>query len=73
MRSGRDDLGGQQTWRPEHKEISAAPKFSARKKSFQADQLAGSRPKPLLGKAEDTGEEPGKCTQWDRRGRGSGI
>src|SRR5713101_2453975 len=37
MRSGRDDLGGTQTWRSEHKEISAAPKSSARKKSFQAD------------------------------------
>jgi len=23
---GRSDLGGEQTWRPEHKEITAAPK-----------------------------------------------
>jgi hypothetical protein len=29
--------GATQTWRPEHKEISAAPKFPARMKSFQAD------------------------------------
>ena len=73
MRSGRDDLGGKQTWRPEHKEISAAPKLSARKKSFQADHVAGSRPKPLLGKADDTEEETGICTLWDRRGMGSSI
>jgi hypothetical protein len=33
---------------------------------------AGSRPYIDMGKAEDTGEEPGICTQWDRRGRGSG-
>ena len=26
-----------------------------------------------MGKAEDAEEEPGKCTQWDRRGMGSGI
>ena len=26
-----------------------------------------------MGKADDTEEEPGKCTQWDRRGMGSGI
>ncbi len=34
---------------------------------------AGSRPTPLLGKAEDTGEETGKRTLWDRRGMGPGI
>jgi hypothetical protein len=34
---------------------------------------AGSRPIPLLGKADDTGEETGKRTRWDRRGRGPGI
>src|SRR6516165_710263 len=43
--------GATQTWRPEHKEISAAPKFPARTKSFQADNsreadpsLDGGRP-----------------------------
>jgi hypothetical protein len=33
----------------------------------------GSRPKECLGKADDTEEETGKCTRWDRRGRGPGI
>src|SRR6516162_1753837 len=43
--------GATQTWRPEHKEISAAPKFPARTKSVQADNsreadpsLDGGRP-----------------------------
>jgi hypothetical protein len=34
---------------------------------------AGSRPTPLLGKADDIGEETGKRTRWDRRGKGPGI
>lgn len=34
---------------------------------------AGSRPRPLLGKADDTGEETGKRTLWDRRGMGPDI
>ena len=34
---------------------------------------AGSRPISHWGKADDAEEEPGKCTQWNRRGRGSGI
>ena len=33
---------------------------------------AGSRPTPLLGKANDIGEETGKRTRWDRRGKGPG-
>jgi hypothetical protein len=36
FRSGRDDLGGEQTWRPEHNEISATSKILPRTKSFQA-------------------------------------
>ena len=38
--------------------------------------FAGRSGKPThssLGKADDTGEETGKCTPWDRRGMGSGI
>jgi len=27
----------------------------------------------MMGKADDTEEETGKCTRWDRRGRGPGI
>src|SRR6478672_5501863 len=34
FRSGRDDLGGEQTWRPEHNEISATSKILPRTKSF---------------------------------------
>jgi hypothetical protein len=34
---------------------------------------AGSRPTPLLGEADDTGEETGERTRWDRRGKGPGI
>lgn len=34
---------------------------------------AGSRPLPLLGKADDMGEETGKSTLWDRRGMGPDI
>ena len=34
---------------------------------------AGSRPKKGLGKADDIGEETGKCTRWDRRAWGPGI
>jgi hypothetical protein len=34
---------------------------------------AGSRPTPLLGKADDTEEETGRRTPWDRRGKGPGI
>src|SRR5580692_6457163 len=32
-------------------------------------EKAGSRPNLLLGKADDTKEETGKCTSWDSRGR----
>src|SRR5215472_3211282 len=42
--------GATQNWRPEHKEISAAPKSAARTKSFQADYFAGSRPSSLRGR-----------------------
>jgi hypothetical protein len=45
---------------------------------FIHERGKGPAPIPLIlthgwpGKADDTGEETGKCTQWDRRGRGSG-
>jgi len=32
--SGRSDLGGKQTWRPEHNEIAAAPKWYPCKVAF---------------------------------------
>src|SRR5216684_3280357 len=34
---------------------------------------AGSRPRPLWGKADDTEEETGIRTPWDRRGKGPSI
>ena len=34
---------------------------------------AGSRPRPLMGKADDNGEETGWRTRWERRGRGPGC
>ena len=34
---------------------------------------AGSRPHLRWGKADDTGEETGKSTRWNRRGTGSSI
>src|SRR6266851_1054692 len=72
MRSGRDDLGGEQTWRPEHYEISAASKqWPASGRESRSE--AGSRPHLSWGKADDTGEETGKRTRWDRRGTGSSI
>jgi hypothetical protein len=58
MRSGRNDLGGEQTRRPEHKGMSAAPINAPRKVVF-----AGRSGKPthtLLGKAEATEEETGE-------------
>src|SRR5215475_11029908 len=71
MHCGRNDLESEQTERPEHKGISAASKFS-REKSYSRN-VAGSRPKRLVGKADDTDEETGKCSLWDRRGTGSSI
>ena len=72
MRSGRDDLGGEQTWRPEHYEISAASKHGPAS-CRESRSEAGSRPHLRWGKADDTGEETGTSTRWDRRGRGSSI
>jgi hypothetical protein len=72
MRSGGNDLGGEQIRRPEHKGISAASKSRSAKNRVRGLE-AGSRPTLLLGKADDTKEETGKCTSWDRRGMGSGI
>ena len=72
FRSGRDDLGGEQTWRPEHHEISASSKTTLREVVIRGTD-AGSRPIGFLGKADDTVEETGESTRWYRRGRGSSI
>jgi hypothetical protein len=34
MDSGRNDLESERNWRPEHNEMSAAPKYPSAKKSF---------------------------------------
>ena len=42
-------------------------------RSRDSRKEAGSRPHLLWGKADDTAEETGKGTLWDRRGTGSSI
>jgi len=64
--------GATQNWRPEHKEISAAPKFAAARSRFKRT-IRGKPTQLLVGKADDTAEETGKSTLWDRRGMGSSI
>ena len=71
MRSGRDDLGGKQNWRPEHNEISATSKHGPREVVLRSK--AGSRSHLSWEKADDTAEETGMRTLWDRRGTGSSI
>ena len=48
------------------------PRKTCREKSCSRNK-AGSRPNSYAGKADDTEEETGKCTLWDRRGMGPGI
>jgi hypothetical protein len=60
-----------QTQRPEHNEMSASSKTSPRKVAFA--ERNGKPTHSVLGKADDTGEETGISTRWDRRGRGPGI
>src|SRR5262249_61720818 len=60
-----------QTQRPEHNEMSASSKTSPRKVAFAEPN--GKPTHSVLGKADDIGEETGKSTRWDRRGRGPGI
>src|SRR6516225_748698 len=61
--SGRNDPGGEQTWRPEHYEISASSKLDLREVVIRRVS-AGSRPILLLGKADDTVEETGASTRY---------
>ena len=48
------------------------PRKHPREKSYSRRE-AGSRPRPLWGKADDTEEETGIRTPWDRRGKGPSI
>ena len=59
--SGGNDLGGKQTRRPEDYRMTAAAKDPPALKSLSG-MLWFSRPSGLLGKADVTGEETGKCT-----------
>ena len=71
MHSGRNNLGGEQTRRLEHKEMSAVSKDFRGKVVSRIE--AGSQFSTAQGKADDTEEETGKCTLWDRRDMGPGI
>jgi len=51
LASGRNDLGGKQTRRPEHKGMTAAPKLEPRTEVVVRD-IVGSRPCPNGGKAD---------------------
>src|SRR5258708_11521869 len=62
-RSGRNDLGGEQTWRPEHQGISASSKHGPARSRNSWGQNAGSRPILSLGKADDIVEETGESTR----------
>jgi len=55
--------------RPEHNEIAAASKSGPRKIVF-ADRSGKPIHLPTGEKADDTEEEPGTCTQRNRRGMG---
>src|SRR5215831_15456070 len=63
MLSGRNDLGGEQTWRPEHKGISASSKHGLARSRYSQDENAGSRPILCLGKADDIVEVTGESTR----------
>jgi len=58
---GRSDLGGKQTWRPEAKRMTAAPKTESRTE-VAVRVIATRRPGPNVGKAEVLEEETGRCT-----------
>jgi hypothetical protein len=69
---GRSDLGGEQSWRPEHKGMTAAPKTSSALKSLcgccgKADLLS------IRGRPMFLWEGTGKCTIGTHRGKGPGI
>jgi hypothetical protein len=68
---GGSDLGGEQTWGPEHNEMTAAsltvPYWS------RCAGKCGSRPSCNLGKADVLWEETGICTIESYRGKGPGT
>src|SRR5215468_9863295 len=58
---GRSDLGGEQTQRPEHERMSAAPRRTPVQKSPYG-MCACCRAAPKLAKAEVSWEVTGRCT-----------
>src|SRR5262249_48293480 len=70
-RSGRNDPGGEQTWRPEHYEISASSKHCPARSRSQ--DRRGKPTHTLLGKADDTVEEtfPSRPADWRPSFRGN--
>jgi hypothetical protein len=63
IRSGRNDLGGEQTWRPERYEISAASKCYLREVVIRRS-YAGSRPMFPWGRP---------MTPWKKQARAHGV
>jgi hypothetical protein len=61
-RSVRYDLGGEQTWRPEHYEISAASKDHPTRSRDSWDRR-GKPTHSVLGKADDIVEGTGESTR----------
>jgi hypothetical protein len=71
-RNGGSDLGGEQTWGPEHSEMAAVSKKRSVVKSFDGDTREADLDSER-GKADDVEEETGMCTPRNRRGRGPGT
>jgi hypothetical protein len=71
-RGGRNGLGGEQTWGPEHKEMAAVSKKRSVMKSFRRDKREADLDSER-GKADDVEEETGTCTLRNRRDRGPGT
>src|SRR5881409_1705183 len=71
-RRGGNDLGGEQTWGPEHKGMAAVSKKRSVVKSFGRGKAEADLDS-LRGKAADVEEETGMCTPRNRRRRGPGT
>src|ERR1035437_5549496 len=57
MRSGRDDLGGEQTWRPEHYGISAISKHGPCEESYFVGQTREADPTFAWGRPTPPGKK----------------
>src|SRR5215510_4156802 len=61
-RSGRNDLGGEQTWGPEDKRMAAVPEKGIRQEIVLTGKCGKADLDSVRGKADDVEEETGKCT-----------